>query len=212
MGTRATRTHSVEGTDLGEWSRRDFSPSLSCLSRLIQTNWRQSRLSQGFFLLEFADGLGPNLEAFNPHLGQVLQLAAPAGFGSLLDALTPLIFSVHSCKGEGPALRFSAMRRRKKPSPTPQKALFSLENTQTIPGNLWKFTNPSRKGEMRCAPHRAQRGGDRRGPQTPEPLSEHLRLDQRSWRGLDPWAASHPGLGNSCSPLSPAKHRGCSDE
>lgn len=79
------------------------------------------------FVFKFADGLGPNLEIFNPHLGQVLELAAPAGWKFVGCSDSRDNPWAHSCK----ALCFSGVT--KNPSPNPETALLSLENTQTIP-------------------------------------------------------------------------------
>lgn len=127
-------------------------PSLALMEELPEqtqlNRLRQASPPRGF-LFKFADGLGPDLGVFNPHLGQVLDLVARAGWEFVGCTDTRDYLCAHPCKGEGPALRFSGVRRHKKPSSTPETALFNLENTQTIPGSLGKFTAPH--GRQRCA-------------------------------------------------------------
>lgn len=95
------------------------------------------------FVFKFADGLGPNLEIFNPHLGQVLELAAPAGWKFVGCSDTRDNPWAHSCK---------ASQVSQKNPPQTLKLLSSAWKTpRQSQRKLWEVDRPLMEGrEVLC--------------------------------------------------------------
>lgn len=126
------------------------------------------------FWFKFADGLGRSLEVFNPHLGQVLELAAPAGWKFVGCTDTSDYLCAHPCNGEGPALRFSAMRCHQKTPPQTPNLRFLAWKTHRQPQEAFGSSQTLHGRESRAVLIPGHReAGTRRGPQTPESISEH---------------------------------------